>query len=377
MRILLLTLMVILLFSAPALAAADKKHPPETGPERPSIDSSKIDSSKADAAASEEALAVEDADENYDLPDYPMGARIGMGEMKTYTTEEEDTFLDIARHFGLGYIELRAANLDVDPWSPVPGTELTIPEFQLLPRARQEGIVVNLGKMRLYYFNQPGKPPISHAIGIGREGLQTPMGKTTIIRKTAGPQWFPTERMRKEKPYLPAAIPAGPSNPLGTHALYLGWPTFLIHGSNKPWGIGRRVSSGCMRLYPEDVIKLFDMVPAGTKVTVVDQPILVGWIDNTLYLEANPSKTQGNDIEIEGAFTPKPMTDKLKNVITEAAGVAADTIDWAAVEKIVRERKGYPQPIATARQNKKTAGKPATKLQRQKTERSAGTHKYN
>jgi L,D-transpeptidase ErfK/SrfK len=371
MRIIILALMVITLFSAPAFAT-DKKES-KMGPERPAIDLS-----KADAAASEEALAVEDADENYDLPEYPMGARIGMGEMKTYMTEEEDTFLDIARHFGLGYIELRAANLNIDPWSPIPGTELTIPEFQLLPRARQEGVVVNLGKMRLYYFNQPGKPPISYAIGIGREGLQTPTGKTTIIRKTAGPQWFPTERMRKEKPYLPAAVPAGPSNPLGTHALYLGWPTFLVHGSNKPWGIGRRVSSGCMRLYPEDIIKLFDMLPVGTKVTVVDQPILVGWIDNTLYLEANPSKTQGNDIEIEGEFTPKPMTDKLKNVITEAAGVAADTIDWDAVEKIVRERKGYPQPIATAGRPEKIAGETDKKAPGKKSERSSRLHQqYN
>jgi L,D-transpeptidase ErfK/SrfK len=303
---------------------------------------------KADGAAGgEESLDVADADENQALPDYPPGARIASGEMKTYMVREEDTFLDIARHFGLGYVELRAANPDVDPWAPTPGESLVIPSFSLLPRAKQEGIVVNLGDMRLFYFKNPGEEPVSYAIGIGREGLQTPTGETKIIRKAAGPSWYPTERMRKEKPFLPSVVPPGPSNPLGTHALYLGWPTFLIHGSNKPWGIGRRVSSGCMRMYPEDIVAFFDMIPVGTKVTVVDQPVLIGWLDDGLYLEANPTKTQSNEIEIDGDLTVKPLTDKLRAMIIAAAGDAATRIDWETVEKAVEERRGYPILIAT------------------------------
>lgn len=318
-----------------------------------SEDSSNIDSS--------EALAVKDTDENYNLPAYTAGSRVGLGKMTTYVTGEEDTFLDIARHFGLGYVELRAANMSVDPWSPTPGTELVIPQFNLLPRAKQEGVVVNLGKMRLYYFKDAGAPPLTYAIGIGREGLATPIGETTVIRKTAGPQWYPTPRMRKEKPWLPAAVPAGLSNPLGTHAMYLGWPTFLIHGSNKPWGIGRRVSSGCMRMYPEDIVTLFDMIPVGTKVTVVDQPILVGWIDDGLYLEANPSQTQSSEVEYDNDMTVRPLTDGLRKVITDAAGVAADNIDWSVVETVVRDRKGYPILIAEKNGKKKVAAdeKPA------------------
>jgi L,D-transpeptidase ErfK/SrfK len=300
--------------------------------------------------AAAEALTPVDTDETFNLPEYQLGARISVGKMQTYHTAEEDTFLDIARHFGLGYVELRAANPAVDPWSPVPGTELTIPSFNLLPRARQEGVVVNLGKMRLYYFRDPGKPPLTYAIGIGREGLSTPVGRTTVVRKTAGPSWYPTERMRKEKTWLPAAIPPGASNPLGTHALYLGWPTFLIHGSNKPWGIGRRVSSGCMRMYPEDVTKFFDMVPVGTKVTVVDQPILVGWLDDGLYLEANPSQTQSSQLEFDEQMEERPLTSDLRRVIEDAAGPAASgRIDWTTVEKVVRERSGYPVLIAPAR----------------------------
>jgi L,D-transpeptidase ErfK/SrfK len=341
-------------FAATAVPAAEKtdkkkdtaivEKPSEKKPEKKiTVTSTEV----SETLAGDEALKVKDTDENYELPAYSPGARIAIGKMKSYTVGEEDTFLDIARHYGLGYVELRAANPTVDPWSPTPGTELIIPTFNLLPRARQEGIVVNLGKMRMYYFKDPGEAPLTYAIGIGREGLATPTGDTTIIRKTAGPAWYPTERMRKEKPYLPTAVPPGPSNPLGTHAMYLGWPTFLIHGSNKPWGIGRRVSSGCMRMYPEDIVSLFDIAPVGVKVTVVDQPILVGWVNDDLYLEANPSQTQSSEIEYDEAMTVRGLTEGLRKVITDAAGVSAKDIDWMVVEKTVRERSGYPIMIAT------------------------------
>lgn len=302
---------------------------------------------QAQAGEGEEQLAVTDVDESFDLPPYPMGARIATGKMNTYTVQEEDTFPDIARYFGLGYVELRAANPTVDPWAPTPGTELVIPSFKLLPRAPQDGLVVNLGEMRMYYFKTPGAEPLTYALGIGREGLNTPMGSTKIVRKNPHPSWYPTARMRKEKPDLPAAVPPGPANPLGTRAMYLGWPEVLIHGSNKPWGIGRRVSSGCMRMYPEDIESLFDMVPIGTKVTVVDQPILVGWLDSGLYIEANPSKTQSMELEAFGEVSERPLTDAMKKVIIDAAGPdAADRIDWDVVDQAVRERRGYPVLIA-------------------------------
>jgi L,D-transpeptidase ErfK/SrfK len=291
-----------------------------------------------------------DTDETTPLPAYPPHARITMGKLQSYALGEEDTLLDVARHFRLGFVELRAANPGVDPWTPIPGAEITIPSFKLLPRAPQNGIVVNLAQMRMYYFNSSRAEPVTFPIGIGREGLQTPMGETSVIRKVADPVWYPTDRMRTEKPWLPAAIPAGTSNPLGTHALYLGWPTFLIHGSNKPWAIGRRVSSGCMRMYPEDITDLFEMVPVGTKVTVVDQPILVGWVGDNLYLEANPSKNQSNDIEINGEHEIKGLSDGLKKVITAAAGVPPEQINWNTAQKVVEERLGYPILIANMKE---------------------------
>lgn len=332
----LFLLIGLLVFLAPGLALAAAKPVPKPKIEKP-----------ADAPA-EEPLPVQDTAEDKELPPYPSKALVAIGEMTTYKTGEEDTFLDISRHFGLGYVELRAANPRIDPWATTPETELTIPGFQLLPRAPQEGIVVNLAKMRLYYFKDAGKPPLTYAIGIGREGLQTPTGTTQIVRKAAGPSWHPTDRMREAKPWLPASVPAGASNPLGTHAMYLGWKTFLIHGSNKPWGIGRRVSSGCMRMYPEDIKALFKMIPVGTAVTVVDQPILVGWLDDGLYLEANPSQSQSEDMEIDGEIPDKPMTEAIRKSILAAAGEAR--IDWSSVEKVIRERRGYPVKIVAAPQ---------------------------
>jgi L,D-transpeptidase ErfK/SrfK len=288
-----------------------------------------------------------DVDEALPLPPYPMGARIAIGAMQTYKTGEEDTLLDVARQFDLGYVQLRAANPDIDPWAPEPGQDIVIPSFHLLPRARQTGIVVNLAEMRLYHFRKPGAEPDTYALGIGKDGLQTPTGETTIVRKAAYPSWFPTARMREEKPWLPVSVAPGAANPLGTHALYLGWPTFLIHGSNKPWAIGRRVSSGCMRMYPEDIIRVFENVPVGTKVTVVDQPILIGWVDDKLYLSANPSRLQSNQIEIDGLLVPKSIPDGLKQNISAAAGPAAKDIDWHLVEKVLTERRGYPVEIAS------------------------------
>jgi L,D-transpeptidase ErfK/SrfK len=321
---------------------------PEKKPSRPAVSA---------AVADTDLLPLTDTEQKLPLPDYPAGARVTLGKDKKYTVDEEDTMIDIARHFGLGYVEIRGANPDVDPWAPPPGSDVDIPLFTLLPRARQEGILVNLGKMRLYYFKDKGKPPLSFAIGIGREGLQTPVGETTVVRKMAQPSWFPTERMRKEKPWLPGAVPPGASNPLGERALYLGWPTFLIHGSNKPWGIGRRVSSGCMRMYPEDIRELFSITPVGTPVTVVDQPVLIAWHDDRLYLEVNPTQTQSVEIEVDGRPSKIiPLSDEYKKEIQRIAGDGA-AIDWRIAAAAFEQRAG--RPVVIARRGEAVADLPA------------------
>jgi L,D-transpeptidase ErfK/SrfK len=262
-------------------------------------------------------------------------------ETTTYRAAYHDTLLDVARRFRLGYVEMVAANPGTDPWLPGEGAELVLPTVHLLPEAEPEGIIINLADMRLYYVSAPGAAPESYPIGIGREGLTTPLGTTEVVRKQADPIWRPTPRMREEDPTLPAAVPPGDDNPLGNRALYLGWPAYLIHGTNKPWGIGRRSSSGCIRMYPEDAEELFDLAGIGTKVTVVDQPIKLEWVDGELFMEAHPTQLQSDELEAEGRFTPE-LPSRVVDEVIEQAGAQSSRLDWSRVRRVTMERRGYP-----------------------------------
>ena len=259
----------------------------------------------------------------------------------TYRATYEDTLLDVARRFKLGYVEVVAANPGTDPWVPGEGTDVVLPTVHLMPDAEPEGIIINLADMRLYYFQEPGGPMQSFPIGIGRDGLTTPKGSTQVARKQKDPTWRPTARMRAEKPELPEAVPPGPENPLGNRAMYLGWPQYLIHGTNKPLGIGRRVSSGCIRMYPEDVEYLYDQVKIGTKVTVVDQPIKLSWIDGALYIEAHPTQRQSDQIEESGKFEPI-LDSSVVDQVLAVASVEAPMLDWSRIRQATIERRGYP-----------------------------------
>jgi L,D-transpeptidase ErfK/SrfK len=265
----------------------------------------------------------------------------GIRETTSYRATYDDTLLDVARRFKLGYVEIVAANPGTDPWIPGEGTNVVLPTVHLLPDAAPEGIIINLADMRLYYFAQPGGSVESFPIGIGRDGLTTPLGSTQVARKQKDPTWRPTPRMRAEKPELPEAVPPGPDNPLGNRAMYLGWPQYLIHGTNKPLGIGRRTSSGCVRMYPEDVEYLFDRVAIGTKVTVVDQPIKLSWIDDALYIEAHPTQVQSDQIEMSGKFDPI-LDSSVVDQVLAVAGPRAPMLDWSLIRQATIERRGYP-----------------------------------
>lgn len=269
-----------------------------------------------------------------------------IGEMKIYPAKHEDTLVYIARDNNLGFVEMRAANPDVDPWLPGEGTKLVIPTRHLLPDAPYKGIVINLPEMRLYAFINGENEPESYPIGIGREGLATPLGTTEIVRKQVGPTWRPTPRMREENPKLPESIGPGPDNPLGDYAMYLGWAQYAIHGTNKPFGIGRRVSSGCIRMYPEGIEALFQRIPIGTPVRVVDQPIKLAWIENELYLEAHPDIEQAFQMEETGQIYSHQLDNEDLKAIINVAGKYKDDVDWALVRHAVKERKGYPIKIA-------------------------------
>jgi L,D-transpeptidase ErfK/SrfK len=274
----------------------------------------------------------------YDLP--------YIGEMDDYRTKYEDTFVHLARDFNLGFVELRAANPFVDPWLPGAGTKLILPTRHILPDAPREGIVINLADMRLYAYFDKNQPPFSTPVGVGREGLNTPMGTTTIVRKVENPIWRPTERMRKEDPKLPAVVYPGDENPMGTHALYLGWPQYAIHGTNKPFGIGRRSSSGCLRLYPEAITHVYDMFPVGTKVTVVNQPIKAAWIGDELFLEASPTVEQSVQMEEMGEVKEQKLSNAEMKYIIKAAGPYKDRLRWPVIRKAIKERNSYPVAIA-------------------------------
>jgi L,D-transpeptidase ErfK/SrfK len=269
-----------------------------------------------------------------------------VGDQQIYIAHKDDTLVHIARRFGLGFVELRAANPQVDPWIPGEGTKLNLPSRHLLPDAPRNGIVINLPEMRMYAFLNGSAAPATFPLGVGREGLETPMGSTTVVRKQEGPIWRPTPRMRREDPTLPEVVYQGPDNPMGTHAMYLGWPSYAIHGTNKPYGIGRRSSSGCLRLYPENIIDLFEMTPVGTRVTVVNQPIKLAWIDGVLYMEAHPELEQAFQMEETGQVFASKMSEQDMETIVKAAGEHRDRLHWATIRNEVRNRSGMPVMIA-------------------------------
>jgi L,D-transpeptidase ErfK/SrfK len=270
-----------------------------------------------------------------------------IGENRVYTANYEDTLVKLARDFNLGFVEMRSANPFIDPWMPGAGTKITLPAMHILPPGPRRGIVINLPEMRLYGYFKSGQEPVSHPLGIGREGLDTPSGTTTVTRKAEGPTWRPTPRMRSEDPTLPAVVPPGPDNPMGTHAIYLGWPSYAIHGTDKPYGIGRRSSSGCLRMYPEDIITTFANAPVGMAVTVINEPVKAAWVGNKFYVEAHPTIEDADRMEREGGLPRYDLTNKELEVIMQAAGAQASLIDWAITRQALRERNGMPVVVAT------------------------------
>ena len=263
-----------------------------------------------------------------------------VGVVASIQTRENDTLPDIARLFGLGYNDITIANQHLDPWLPEPKSRVILPLRYILPDVKRQGIVLNLASMRLFYF--PKQLPdrvLTYPAGIGRDGWRTPTGSTTIIAKKKNPVWnvpasIRREHARKGDP-LPRIIPAGPNNPLGDYALRLGFPRYLIHGTNKPYGVGMQISHGCVRLYPEDIEALFHQLPVGTRVRIINQPYLLGWNKEMLFLEAHkPIQRKNNSIK-------KKLFKKLKTISRQQQAL----IDWPKVEKILNEANGIPLPI--------------------------------
>ncbi len=268
----------------------------------------------------------------------PASALIGMPA--TYVTEEQDTLLDIAHDHDVGYVAIRAANPGIDPWLPGAGKLVTLPTQHVLPDAPHRGIVINLPELRLYYY--PAKGEIrTFPIGIGGESKETPVGRTQIASKRPHPVWVPTKSEHEEEPDLPASVGPGPDNPMGDYALYLGWQGYAMHGTNKPYSIGRRDSHGCIRLYPEDIEWLYREAAIGTPVTVVNQPAKLGWSGGELYLEVNPTEDDVDALETEGVPNSSEGIDA-DDLVAKAAGADLSRLDWYTIHLAEIRRDGVP-----------------------------------
>jgi L,D-transpeptidase ErfK/SrfK len=255
-----------------------------------------------------------------------------------YETSPSDTLLDVARSFDLGYVEVVAANPGVDPWLPKAGTRLHLPTAHILPPGLRRGLVVNIGAMRIYAF-LPGRAPLTFPIGTGVDIDMTPIGITRVAEKRVHPTWYPPASIRAEEPDLPESVPPGPDNPLGDYQLVLGWRNYGIHGTNKPFGVGRHVSHGCIRLYPEDIATLFPLVPVGTPVTVIDQRALFGWFGAQLFLQLYPDHAAVDDLEINRPVAPAPVPDFDINALAmDAAGQEWQRLNWQAIDSVIAAR---------------------------------------
>ncbi|MEW8030004.1 MAG: L,D-transpeptidase family protein [Candidatus Thiodiazotropha sp.] len=280
-----------------------------------------------------------------DLP--PEGDDV-VGQIFMLTTRYEETFSDIARTYDIGYRQMVAANPDVDPWLPGEGAEIVIPQQYVLPPGPRKGVVINLAELRLYYFPQDRPVVITYPIGIGREGWSTPTGETTVIGKKKDPSWTVPESILQEHEEegdpLPPVVPPGPDNPLGNRAIYLGMNGYLLHGTNKPYGVGMRVSHGCIRLYPENVERFFEEVDIGVPVRIIDKPFKAGWLKGELYVQVHPPlaeyvEQRGNNYtELVNAVIGKLGEDKRRP-------------DWDQLHGFIEQKTGIPMPLYLWREN--------------------------
>jgi L,D-transpeptidase ErfK/SrfK len=273
-----------------------------------------------------------------------------IGRNSTAIAAHADTLFDIARRNGVGYEEIVAANPGVDPWLPGEGAEILIPSRFILPDAPRSGIVVNLPEHRLYYYPpaKRGEPAVvrTYPISVGKMDWKTPIGTTSIVSKQVKPNWYPPASVLKEHEErgdpLPKVVPAGPDNPLGEYAMRLGIPggAYLIHGTNKPAGVGMQVTHGCIRLYPEDIAELYPLVPVKTQVNLIDQTNKAGWQRGTLYFERHAP--------LEGTDNPRDMDPaEMDALISTAAAGHSVEIDWTGARRAFDQATGVPVPLST------------------------------
>jgi L,D-transpeptidase ErfK/SrfK len=268
-----------------------------------------------------------------------------VGQLAYIKLDKGDTLPDIARHFGLGNNGISKANPGVDTWAPKAGERIVLPLSFILPDAPRNGIVINLAVMRLFQFKNEGDSlkVLTYPIGVGTTERPTPQGQMRVDRKTVKPVWhvpasIAKDHKKKGDP-LPATVLPGPLNPLGEYALYLSKSTYLVHGTNKPASIGLRATNGCIRLYPEDIKRLYEDTPVKTPVSIVNQPYLVGTYNGSVYLEVHEPL---EDFDASNAL--EKINAKLKKIEKESG----QALDWGKIKNVITEAKGIPVPVSVA-----------------------------
>jgi len=314
--------------------------------------------------------------EIYELP--PAGNDV-VGAMSSVTARYEDTLVDIARRHGLGYEDIVRANPGVNVWVPGEGTQVVLPTRFVLPAGPRRGVVLNLAEYRMYYYPEPkdGEPAyvMTYPISIGRMDWETPLGMTKVISKVRDPAWYPPESVRKEhaadgRP-LGKIVPPGPDNPLGKYAMRLGLPGYLIHGTNRPAGVGMRVTHGCVRMFPEDIEYVFSQIGVNTPVRIINDPVKIGWEGEQLVMEAHPilevvlpepAEESGEADTAEGPAIPETeeiVTRDALTYVTEqfivATGERAGELDWDLAESIVEKSDGVPITVGRSIKNAATS----------------------
>lgn len=217
----------------------------------------------------------------YRLPDLTL-----IGSPTACKVNPKDTMLDIARQYGLGYNEVDLLYPRMDAWLPPDGKRISLPTFWVLPPTQHEQLVINIAELRLYFFDKSTSTVQTNPIGIGDEGWESPMGTFSIVEKRPNPTWYIPKSLQEK--YGMASMPPGPENPLGEFMLKFSAGAYGIHGTAMPWGVGRLVSHGCIRCYPEHIRILYPQVPVGAKLEIVYEPIKFGQRDGQVFVEAHP-----------------------------------------------------------------------------------------
>lgn len=264
-----------------------------------------------------------------------------IGEHRYHTVvDSQKTLMELARDMGLGYTNVKNANPDIDPWLPSPGQTVILPYASILPVDAVPGITINLAEMRLYHvWNTSGKVLArAYPLGIGSEGTDSPTGRFSILNKAENPTWTVPLSIRRERPGMPISVPPGPANPLGKYWMAFSSSGYGIHGTNKPLGVGRRVSHGCIRLYAQDIQELFYRVPVGTEVLIIDTPVKLGRKGEVLFLEVHLQEGREHDFA------------SLRREIVRQARLLEwnGLLNWDMIEEIIRQNRSIPQPISLA-----------------------------